>query len=181
MREQEQPTVPTVLHNLAAFLIVFPTAVLYFAAGYWKITGKMWQDGAAMYYIGRITGFEMSSACAHLMNNASVGTAVCYFTIFIELALPFAIPSARPWVRKANTVALEGLHLGIVAFMGLICFGLLMIGADCTCLRDDDYRSLARRFRSVKDRLSQRRWAPLPTGGMTPVAMLAGQDGAPDA
>ncbi|MEU2620239.1 hypothetical protein ABZ642_19270 [Streptomyces sp. NPDC007157] len=181
MREQEQPTVPTVLHNLAAFLIVFQTAVLYFAAGYWKITGKMWQDGVAMYYISRITGFEMSSAYAHLTNNAFVGTAVCYFTIFIELALPFAILSARPWVRKANTVALECLHLGIMAFMGLICFGLLMIGADCTCLRDDDYQSLARRFRSVKDRLSQRRWAPLPTGGMTPVAMVAGQDGAADA
>lgn len=84
-------------------------------------------------------------------------------------------------VRKANTVALEGLHLGIMAFMGLICFGLPMIGADCTCLRDDDHRSLARRFRSVKDRLSQRRWAPPPTGGRTPVAMVTGQDGAADA
>ncbi|MFD8718722.1 hypothetical protein ACFV2H_12055 [Streptomyces sp. NPDC059629] len=41
------------LHNLAAFLVVFQTAVLYFAAGYWKITGKMWQDGVAMYYISR--------------------------------------------------------------------------------------------------------------------------------
>ncbi|MFF9819436.1 hypothetical protein [Streptomyces sp. NPDC014006] len=103
LREQEQPTVPTVLHNLAAFLIVFQTAVLYFAAGYWKITGKIWQDGVARYYISRITGFEMSSAYAHLMNNAFAGTAVCYFTTFTELALPFAILSARPWVRKAET------------------------------------------------------------------------------
>ncbi|MFD8718723.1 hypothetical protein ACFV2H_12060 [Streptomyces sp. NPDC059629] len=115
------------------------------------------------------------------MNNAFVGSAVCHLRIFIELAPPFAILSARPWVRKADTVALEGLHLGIMAFMGLICFGLLMIGADCTCLRDDDYQSLARRSRSVKDRLSRRRWAPLPAGGMTPVAMVAGQDGTADA
>jgi hypothetical protein len=181
MREREQPTISTVLHNLGAFLIVFQTAVLYFAAGYWKITGKMWQDGVAMYYISRITGFEMSAKYAHLMGNAIVGTAVCYFTIFIELALPFAILSARPWVRKANTVALEGMHVGIMAFMGLVCFGLLMIGADCTCLRDDDYRSLARRFRSVKERILRRGWSPLPARGMTPVAMTAGQDGAADA
>ncbi|MFD1272440.1 hypothetical protein ACFQ51_12955 [Streptomyces kaempferi] len=32
MRELERPTTSTVLHNLAAFLIVFQTAVLYFAA-----------------------------------------------------------------------------------------------------------------------------------------------------
>jgi hypothetical protein len=181
MREQEQPAVSTVLHNLGAFLIVFQTAVLYFAAGYWKITGKMWQDGVAMYYISRITGFEMSAKYAHLMSNAIVGTAICYFTILIELALPFALLSARPWVRKTNTLALEGLHVGIMAFMGLVCFGLLMIGADCTCLRDDDYRSLARRFRTVKDRLLSGGWSPLATRGITPVAMTAGQDGAADA
>ncbi|KPH96890.1 hypothetical protein [Streptomyces mirabilis] len=181
MRADERPTTSTVLHNLAAFLIVFQTAVLYFTAGYWKITGKVWQDGVAMYYISRITGFEMSATYAHLMNNAFVGTALCYFTIFIELALPFAILSARPWIRKANTVALEGMHLGIIACMGLVCFGLLMIGADCTCLRDEDYRSLARRFRSVKERVLGGSWSPLPARVMTPVAMTAGQDGTADA
>ncbi|MFS4095956.1 hypothetical protein [Streptomyces sp. AF1A] len=181
MREREQPAISTVLHNVGAFLIVFQTAVLYFAAGYWKITGKMWQDGVAMYYISRITGFEMSATYAHLMSSAVVGTAVCYVTILIELALPFALLSARPWVRKTNTLALEGLHVGIMAFMGLVCFGLLMIGADCTCLRDEDYRSLARRFRTVKDRVLNGGWSPAAARGVTPVAMTAGQDGAADA
>ncbi|MEU8590508.1 hypothetical protein AB0C59_26415 [Streptomyces sp. NPDC048664] len=181
LREREQPTVSTVLHNLAAFLIVFQTAVLYLAAGYWKITGKMWQDGVAMYYISRITGFQMSAAYTHLMSNAYVGTAVCYFTIAVELALPFAILSARPWVRKANTLALEAMHVGIMVCMGLVCFGLLMIGADCTCLRDDDYRSLARRLRTLKERLLPRGWSPLPARGMSPVAIATGQDGVADA
>lgn len=95
--------------------------------------------------------------------------------------MPFAILSARSWIRKANTLALEGMHLGIIACMGLVCFGLLMIGADCTCLRDEDYRSLARRFRSVKERVRGGSWSPLPARGMTPVAMTAGQDGAADA
>ncbi|MEV5880005.1 hypothetical protein AB0L75_38505 [Streptomyces sp. NPDC052101] len=145
------PTLRTSLHNLAAYLIVFQTAVLYFTAGYWKITGKVWQDGVAMYYITRLTGFQMSPTFAHWMSNAYLGTFVSYFTIAIELALPFAILSSRPWVRKSNTIALEGLHLGIMAFMGLVCFGLLMIGADCTCLKDEDYRSLGNRARHVKD------------------------------
>jgi hypothetical protein len=92
--------------------------------------------------------------------------------------LPFAILSARSWIRKANTLALEGMHLGIMTCMGLVCFGLLMIGADCTCLRDEDYRSIARRYRSVKDRLVQRSRPLLPARGMTSVAMAADRDGA---
>lgn len=140
--------------------------------------GKVWQDGVAMYYISRITGFQMSATYTHLMSNAFLTTATSYFTIFIELALPFAILSTRSWIRKANTLALEGMHLGIMACMGLVCFGLLMIGADCTCLRDEDYRSIARRYRSVKDRLVQRSRPLLPARGMTSVAMAADRDGA---
>ncbi|MFC5196864.1 hypothetical protein [Streptomyces kaempferi] len=65
--------------------------------------------------------------------------------------------------------------------MGLVCFGLLMIGADCTCLRDHDHRAIERRFRSAKDRVAQRSRPLLPERGMTPVAMAAGRDGAVDA
>ncbi|KIE24288.1 hypothetical protein LK08_25685 [Streptomyces sp. MUSC 125] len=181
MREPGRPSASVVLHNLAVFLIVFQTAVLYFAAGYWKITGKVWQDGVAMYYISRLTGFQMSSAYAHLMNNAFLGTAISYFTIFIELALPFAILSARSWIRKANTLALEGMHVGIMAGMGLVCFGLLMIGADFTCLRDDDYRSIGRRFKSVRARLAKRAGPLLPARALAPMMVGAGGDGAGDA
>ncbi|MFD8734770.1 hypothetical protein ACFV06_07580 [Streptomyces sp. NPDC059618] len=62
--------------------------------------------------------------------------------------------------------------------MGLVCLGLLMIGADCTYLRDEDYRSIARRCRSVKDRLVQRGRPLLRARGITSVAMAAAGDGA---
>lgn len=156
LRAETRPTVGTTLHNFAAYLIVFQTCVVYFTAGYWKITGKVWQDGAAMYYISRITGFQLSATYAHLMSNAFVGTAVCYFTIFTELAFPFAVLSARAWIRKANTVAIESMHLGIMVFMGLVCFGMLMIGADFACLRDEDYRSMYRWARRSKERIGVR-------------------------
>ncbi|MET8290798.1 hypothetical protein AB0M86_11045 [Streptomyces sp. NPDC051639] len=65
--------------------------------------------------------------------------------------------------------------------MGLVCFGLLMIGADCACLRDDDYRSIERRFGSVKDRVAPWSWPLPPAPDLTPVAMAAGRDGAVDA
>jgi small-conductance mechanosensitive channel len=70
MRANEQPSVRTALHNLAAYLIVFQTSVLYLVAGYWKITGTLWQNGVAMYYVSRLTDFEMSSTYAHAMSSA---------------------------------------------------------------------------------------------------------------
>jgi small-conductance mechanosensitive channel len=123
------PSISTILHNFAAFLIVFQTAILYLVAGYWKITGTVWQNGVAMYYISRIAEFQMFAFFARIVSNAYLGTAICYYTIFIELAFAFAILSSRAWVRKVIILSVEGMHVGIMVFMGLVCFGLLMIGA----------------------------------------------------
>lgn len=171
LRAARRPKAATFLHNLAAYLIVFQVAVLYLTSGYWKIAGKLWQDGVAMYYISRDTGFQMSYKYSHLMSNAYVGTAVCYVTIFIELAFPFAVLSSRAWVRKANALSLEGLHLGIMAFMGLVCFGLIMIGADCMAMRDDDYRALWKRTLPLRGR-AVAGWRSLGRPAAPPVAAV---------
>jgi len=105
------------------------------------------------------------------MGNAYLGTAVSYATIFMELAFPFALLSSRAWLRKANTLALEAMHLGIAAFMGLVCFGLLMIGADCVCLRDEDYRSLWKRLQAGRAWAADN-WAP--EAGRLRVSLPAG-------
>jgi hypothetical protein len=151
-----RPQVRTLLHNVAAFLIVFQIAVLYFWAGYWKVVGSVWRQGVAMYYISRINGFHMFGSYSTVMSNPYLGTAVSYFTTFIEVAFPFAIISRRAWMRKLETFALEGLHLGIMAFMGLVCFGLIMIGADLVSLTDDDYRSLWSRAQPLAVRARSR-------------------------
>jgi hypothetical protein len=46
-------TLSIAVHNLSMYLIVFQICVLYFVAGYSKITGTVWQDGVAPYYISR--------------------------------------------------------------------------------------------------------------------------------
>jgi hypothetical protein len=150
MLDRETPSLATAVHNLAAYLLVFQVCVLYFMAGYWKVTGEQWQDGVAMYYISHVNGFALSSIYAAAMSNAFIGTAITYFTVFTELAFPFAVLSARAWVRKVVILAIEGMHVGIMVFMGLVCFGLLMLGADSVCLRDEDYRTLQRYAMSAR-------------------------------
>ncbi|AEV86901.1 Sporulation-delaying protein sdpB [Actinoplanes sp. SE50] len=167
MLAREAPVLRTAVHNLAAYLMVFQICVLYFMAGYWKVTGEQWQDGVAMYYISHVTGFALSSTYAALMSNAFIGTAVTYFTVFTELAFPFAVLSVRGWVRKTVILAIEGMHLGIMVFMGLVCFGLLMLGADSVCLRDDDYKTMYRYALRLRDatlaRYRRRFTAPVPS------------------
>jgi hypothetical protein len=104
------------------------------------------------------------------MSSAFVGTAICYFTVATELAFPFAVLSARPWIRKGNTLAIEAMHLGIMAFMGLVCFGLLMIGADCACLRDEDYRAMYRKVLDLRERLTGWWWSRAVTAARLPKA-----------
>jgi hypothetical protein len=142
----ETPQARTVLHNLGAFLIVFQIATVYFWSGYWKIIGTVWQQGVSMYYISRINSFHMLGLYSTVMANPFVSTAVAYATVVIEVAFPFVLVTRRAWLRKLDTLALEGLHLGIIACMGLVCFGLIMIGADFAALRDEDYRSMRRQL-----------------------------------
>ncbi len=130
------------LHNIGSCLIVFQVAVIYFVAGYLKLTSTVWNDGVAMYYVSHIHEFDMISSYAGLMSNAYIGWAVSMFTIVFEIAVPFIIFTHRAWIRKAVTVSLEGMHLGIMACMGLVAFGLIMIGADSILLTDRDYHGL---------------------------------------
>jgi hypothetical protein len=128
-------------------------------AGYLKLTATIWNDGVAMYYVSRIHEFEMFSAYARLMDNAYLSWAVSVFTIVFEIAVPYVIFTRRAWLRKTVTIALEGMHIGIMACMGLVAFGLIMIGADSTLLTDRDYHALAAAGRKALRRTSTTRHA----------------------
>jgi hypothetical protein len=142
--ESRSGTLPIVIHNLSTYLIVFQVCVVYFYAGLNKIMGTVWQQGVAPYYISRIPAFHSSGIYASLMSQPVSGTVVAYTTVFIEIAFPFAILSGRAWIRKVEILVIETMHIGIIAFMGLVCFGIIMIAADCVALRDEDFRALYR-------------------------------------
>ena len=161
-RRAGTPTVSCLLHNVATKLIVFQVAVLYLVAGYLKISAAMWTSGVAMYYISNIHEFSMWGFYPHLMNNVAVSWTVSYATMLLEISVPFVIFTKRAWLRKVVTIGLEGMHAGIMVFMGLVAFGLIMIGADSVLLRDSDYQSLEKVARVVLSRMAPYRKAPMP-------------------
>lgn len=156
-RRAATPTVSCLLHNIATKLLVFQVAVLYLVAGYLKITATMWTSGVAMYYISNIHEFSMWAFYPHLMNNLAVSWTVSYLTMLLEVSVPFIIFTKRAWLRKVVTLGLEGMHVGIMVFMGLVAFGLIMVGADSVLLRDSDYRSLVKVAGILKTKAVRRR------------------------
>src|SRR5581483_8951215 len=101
----------------------------------------------------RINEFHFSEPLAWLMRNAYATTTVSYVTIVIEIAFPFMIVAGRPVLRRLEVFLIEGMHVGIIVGMGLVPFGLIMIGADFACLRDDDYAALSRLLSPVRERV----------------------------
>ena len=156
VRRTVTPTISCLLHNVGAKLIVFQVAVLYLVAGYLKISATMWTSGVAMYYISNIHEFSMWGIYPHLMNNVVISWVVSYATMLLEVSVPFIIFTKRAWLRKFVTMGLEGMHVGIMVFMGLVAFGLIMVGADSVLLRDSDYRGLTRAATSLRSGVSAR-------------------------
>lgn len=144
------------IHNAAVVAMLVQIAMLYFVAGYYKATAEIWTNGTAMYYISRLHQFSMVSWYPHVMNNVYLGWVIGYFTIIAELAVPFVIWSKRAAIRKLLMVSLEGMHAGIIVFMGLVTFGLIMIGADSMILNDRDYQNLQARAQSTITLLRRR-------------------------
>jgi len=142
----------TSAHNIAATLIVFQVVVVYAVAGYYKLTGSMWNTGVAAYYVSHINQFTMFGLYPSAMNNLWLGWFVSTFTIVVECAVPFVIVTRRRWLREMVVAGLESMHVGIIVCMGLVAFGLIMIGADFTLLKDSDYRNLGARARRIRHR-----------------------------
>nr|WP_313774829.1 hypothetical protein [Mycobacterium sp.] len=103
-----------------------------------------------------------------------VQIAVLYF-VAGYLKATADIWSKRATLRKLVTVSLAGMHLGIMVRMGLVAFGLIMIGADSMILTDHDYQTVTGRIRRAagtvlgrRDRTSDRPTTPTDTAPVTP-------------
>lgn len=134
----------TAVHNVTAGTIVFQISVVYFVSGLWKVIGKPWYNGTALYYILNTDQFNFFGLFTHVMNMSFVTTVTCYVAILIEIAFPWFVATRHRRVRELGVALVELMHVGILVGMGLVVFGLIMIGADLAVLTDGDYRAFRR-------------------------------------
>lgn len=149
-----RPRLTVLVHNAAVFLVTFQVAILYFCAGAWKLSGGLWEDGTAMYYVNHATDFRFLSL-GWLVANSMTTTIITYFAIVANLAFPFGLLTKR--MRIATVSMAMTMHLGIIMVMGLTGFGITMIGADLGCLSDDEYDMLRRAATAMRSKFGARR------------------------
>lgn len=133
------PRMTNLGHNVATWLFVFQVCVVYVVASMWKVSGPVWQHGTALYYISHVQSYSYLGLFPKLMDIPALSVFVSYLTIAVQLMVVPAVFTRYRRLREGVLVLVAGMHLGIMFGMGLVSFGLTMLAADATLLRDDDY------------------------------------------
>lgn len=145
-------------------LLRYQVAIMYFAAGVWKLGNEDWRAGTALYYVLNNATFQRAPGLppAGLLD---IGIALTYATLLWELLFPFAL-----WFRPARVLALGtgvALHLGMLVTLEIGAFSYTVLAAYLAFL--DPHRTKAR-VRRVAGWLRLERRA---ARGLSPVATSA--------
>ncbi|MEV4871631.1 HTTM domain-containing protein [Streptomyces syringium] len=129
------PRVPSVLrslsaplHNLGVVAIALQICLVYVVSGLYKVQGKMWQDGTALFYVLRVSEFSLPGVSDLVYENDMLVFLGTYSTTIFLVYFPLGVlvPQLRPWAAVASI----GFHVSIGVLMGLTGFALTMVACD---------------------------------------------------
>ncbi|GAA2948334.1 MULTISPECIES: HTTM domain-containing protein [Streptomyces] len=122
----------TPLHNIGVLAIILQMCLVYIVSGLYKVQGKMWQDGTALFYVLRVPEFTFPSLSHLIYENDFLVVAGTFTTVIFLVYFPLGIlvPALRPWAAVMSI----GFHLGIALLMGLTGFALTMVACDLVFL-----------------------------------------------
>ncbi|HVK03409.1 MAG TPA: HTTM domain-containing protein [Armatimonadaceae bacterium] len=132
------------LHNVALYTVTLQFCVLYLSSSLNKVTGPLWQNGTALYYVLRTGQYSNPLLGPLLTKSYAFITLATYATIAVQLSFPFLVWSRR--FRVPIVLAVIGMHLGIAVCMGLVHFSHAMISSLLLFVPDETYRALAARL-----------------------------------
>ncbi len=138
-RGEVRPLMPawfsTTLHNAALVLIVHQVVMVYVGSAFWKLQGRLWRDGTAVYYPLQTKAY---SPWGDLLPDVALSSPIVHLAtwsaIYVQLFFPLFL-LYRP-TRVAALLVVTGMHLGIGLFMGIMYFSLAMIAVDMILVSD---------------------------------------------
>ena len=111
--------------NLAYWAIWIQICVVYATAGFYKLTGQLWESGDAMYYVLSIPEYSHPWIMERVNDLKGILMVGTWLVLAYQVLFPFLI-----WIRKVRPVLLLCgflFHLGIVLAVGIMDFGIIMI------------------------------------------------------
>ncbi|UKY47834.1 HTTM domain-containing protein [Streptomyces inhibens] len=144
------------LHNLGILAVATQICLVYVTSGLYKVQGKMWQDGTALFYVLRVSEFTLPGVSDLVYNNDFLVFLGTYSTTIFLVYFPLGImvPQLRPWAAVASI----SFHVAIGVLMGLTSFALTMMACDLIFLSGalntalERGTSVLQRFRSARSR-----------------------------
>ncbi|MFF4158376.1 hypothetical protein [Streptomyces sp. NPDC001678] len=120
------------IHNLGILAIAMQMCLVYVVSGLYKVQGKMWQDGTALFYVLRVSEFSLPGVSDLVYKNDMLVFLGTYSTTIFLVYFPLGIlvPQLRPWAAVASI----SFHVAIGVLMGLTSFALTMIACDLVFL-----------------------------------------------
>jgi hypothetical protein len=109
--------------NFSILMIQFHIGLIYFLSGFDKLMTDNWRNGEAISYVAGLDYYANPIVSA--MQFPFSNQTIAWFTILFELLFPIGI-----WFKKVRIPLLIAgviFHLGIIYFLNLPDFGLLMI------------------------------------------------------
>ncbi|MFI1001368.1 HTTM domain-containing protein [Streptomyces galbus] len=118
----------TPFHNLGVLSVALQMCLVYVTSGLYKVQGKLWQDGTALFYVMRVPEFTLPGVSDIVYNNDLLVFFGTYATVIFLVYFPLGIlvPRLRPWAAVTSI----GFHISIAVFMGLTGFALTMAACD---------------------------------------------------
>lgn len=115
---------PSWLARLSLRVVQIQLCIAYLNSGLEKAKGPPWWNGAAMWQSLMLPDYQQIDF-SWLAQHSFIAVAAGWMVLFIEIGYPVLI-----WpklTRKLMVIAVVALHLGIIFFMGLYIFGVIMI------------------------------------------------------
>ncbi|MFD4242273.1 DCC1-like thiol-disulfide oxidoreductase family protein [Streptomyces sp. NPDC058525] len=148
----------TPLHNLGVLAVAVQMCLVYVVSGLYKVQGRMWQDGTALFYVLRVSEFRLPGVSELVYGNDYLVFIGTYSTTLFLVYFPLGVlvPRLRPWAAVVSI----GFHVSIGFVMGLTGFALTMVACDLVFLSGALETALHRA------RTALRRREPLPAGAV---------------
>lgn len=121
------------LHAAALLVIAAEVCLIYGTAGWYKVTGSLWQGGTAVWFPLHLDYFTPWPGLDHALAGHPLPVfLLSYGTVFAQAAFPFLVFHRR--LKNVLLVMLVTEHLGIAVVLGLPLFSAAMLAADTVFL-----------------------------------------------
>jgi hypothetical protein len=129
------------VNRLGNYGVMLEVCYVYFFAFLHKVPGPLWLDGTATYYVMRTAEFQGTPFNVWITQSALFVKFTTYATLIWEGLFPFLI-----WVKGKTRYYLLGfsvlMHLGILIFMRIDNYSLVMLVSYFAFLTNEEYSKL---------------------------------------